>query len=218
MDKYCPNCGEKYKWYEAECPACRVALVQIPSDQQPSPETPLVSVLVTEQPGLLPLAQMALEQDGIEYMVQNRGLSDQIIGHRSTMVVGQSKAPLEVLVRAEDASRARGLLHDLEIAGAAAPPDVASVASAAQAPAVGGDAGVELTDAETGATIGHVTRAQFRSIAAQLEVESTEDNDYYIDASTLELLEAQGADATAIELLRRALGTRPGMDVRWSRR
>jgi Putative prokaryotic signal transducing protein len=218
MDKYCPNCGEKYKWYEAECPACRVALAEIPRDQQPSPETALVSVLVTEQPALLPLAQIALEQDGIEYMVQNRGLSDQIIGHRSTMAVGQSKAPLEVLVRTEDAARARALLDELQSAGAVVPAAAAAEPAPAQTHPSRDDAAIELTDAQTGAMIGRITRAQFKSIAAQLEVESTEDNDYYIDAPTLELLEAQGADATAIELLRLALGTRPGMDIRWSRR
>ena len=39
----------------------------------------------------------------------------------------------------------------------------------------------------------------------------------YIDAATIDLLIEAQADAVLIDLLRRGLGTRDGMEVRWAR-
>ena len=51
----------------------------------------------------------------------------------------------------------------------------------------------------------------------QLEEESTEDMDYYIDHATLDLFEDMGAEADLLALLRQALGTRDGIEIVWSR-
>ncbi len=75
---------------------------------------------------------------------------------------------------------------------------------------------VELHDAERGTRLGTITEQQLKFLADALEEESTSDNDYYISADTLEMLETDGADADLIGLLRRALGSREGIDVRWS--
>jgi hypothetical protein len=51
----------------------------------------------------------------------------------------------------------------------------------------------------------------------QLEEESTDDMDYYIDQATLDLFEEMGAEAALLTLLRQALGTREGIEIVWSR-
>ena len=45
--------------------------------------------------------------------------------------------------------------------------------------------------------------------------ESVEDNDYYVNRDTLDAWEQEGGDAGVVTLLRRALGDRPDMDIRW---
>jgi processive 1,2-diacylglycerol beta-glucosyltransferase len=76
---------------------------------------------------------------------------------------------------------------------------------------------VELRDAERGKQLGTITEQQLKFLVDELEEESTSDNDYYITADTIEMLKTDGADADLIGLLRRALGNREGIDVRWSR-
>jgi hypothetical protein len=47
----------------------------------------------------------------------------------------------------------------------------------------------------------------------QLEEESADDTDYYIDHATLDLFEEAGAEADLLTLLRQALGTREGFEI-----
>jgi hypothetical protein len=75
---------------------------------------------------------------------------------------------------------------------------------------------IELHDAERGTRLGTITDRQLKFLVDALEEESTKDQDYYISADTIEMLEAEGADADLIALLRQALGQRDGMDIRWS--
>lgn len=74
---------------------------------------------------------------------------------------------------------------------------------------------IKLVDAGTRATLGTITEAQLTQLMAALEEESSEDRDYYINRDTLDLLVEQGADGELVELLRRALGDREDMDIRW---
>ncbi len=73
-----------------------------------------------------------------------------------------------------------------------------------------------LYNAETGADLGEIPQAQLDFLVAQLEEESSEDQDYYITADTLDYFAAQGADPSLVALLRAALGNREGFDVRWA--
>jgi hypothetical protein len=184
----------------------------------PDADANLVVVLETTEAGLLPVVRAVLEQEGIEYAVRNRGLSSFIIGDRTTATVGNTAPPFQVVVLAEDEARARAVLEGIEQAPAAsvlAPRAPASHVGSTVPDTLTG--GVHLIDPETGQPIGRLTTTQFESLTAHLERESAEDTDYYIDGATLTMLEEKGADAEALELLRRALGTRPGMDVRWKR-
>jgi hypothetical protein len=76
---------------------------------------------------------------------------------------------------------------------------------------------VELRDAERDTQLGTITEHQLKFLIDELEEESMGDNDYYITADTIEMFEADGADADLVGLLRRALGNREGIDIRWSR-
>ena len=74
---------------------------------------------------------------------------------------------------------------------------------------------IQLFDAERGTPIGSITEAQFAFLTSELEEESARDRDYYIAAETVDMLEADGADAELVQLLRTALGGRTGVEVRW---
>jgi len=74
---------------------------------------------------------------------------------------------------------------------------------------------VQLFDTETDKPIGTITEEQLQFLIDELEEESESDQDYYVDAATIEMLEADAGDPALVTLLRSALGTREGMEVRW---
>jgi hypothetical protein len=76
---------------------------------------------------------------------------------------------------------------------------------------------VKLYDKASGAEIGTVSEEQLRVLFDQLEEESPNDDDYYINRETVYMLEQEGADATLIGILRQAMGDRDDMDIRWER-
>ena len=76
----------------------------------------------------------------------------------------------------------------------------------------------ELRDKETGESIGTITEEQFKFLMDQLEEESANDSDYYINEDMLELFEEQGADPQLIRILRDGLGDREEMEIEWTRR
>jgi hypothetical protein len=75
---------------------------------------------------------------------------------------------------------------------------------------------IQLHEKETGVFVGTITDAQLQFLIDQLEEESTDDTDYYIDQTTLALFEEVGAEADLLALLRQALGTREGIEIVWS--
>ncbi len=76
---------------------------------------------------------------------------------------------------------------------------------------------IQLSDADTGAPIGTITDAQLQFLIDQLEEESSGDCDYYINAVTLDMFATNGADPALLDTLRRALGSREDMEIRWSK-
>ncbi len=61
-----------------------------------------------------------------------------------------------------------------------------------------------------------ISQAQLDLLVEQLEEESPADQDYYLDANTIALLEDAGADAELLSVLRSAIGDREGIDIAWS--
>ena len=76
---------------------------------------------------------------------------------------------------------------------------------------------IKLHDVESGELLGTITEDQLKVLAEQLEEESPEDRDYYIDADTIEMFEEAGVDAGLVDVLKKALNGRPDMDIRWER-
>ena len=76
---------------------------------------------------------------------------------------------------------------------------------------------IQLYDAETGAPLGAINDAQLQFLVDRLEEESPEDRDYYINQATVDAFEEEGADPALVALLRKALGEREEMEIRWKR-
>ena len=69
----------------------------------------------------------------------------------------------------------------------------------------------------TNQVLGEVSEAELKTLFDNLEEESLADTDYYITADTIDFLEARGADAKLVALLREAIGGEDGIDIRWKR-
>ena len=168
----------------------------------------LVSIFKTDDPGVLPLATMALDAEGIAYTVHNQGKVDSL-----EWVMSQPPTirpvVLEILVTSDVAVKARDLVVDLErdMRGAS-PLDPAALATSADSPTA------RLEDAASGIVIGAITEAQLQELSSHLEEDQP--RHYFVDASTIEMLESANADAVLVSLLRQAVGTGDGLMVRWT--
>jgi hypothetical protein len=80
-----------------------------------------------------------------------------------------------------------------------------------------GEAMVDLYNAETNQLLGSVDDPDLQVLIDALEEESSDDQDYYINAATIDML-AQRGSSTLIALLRAALGTSEGVEIRWAQR
>ena len=76
---------------------------------------------------------------------------------------------------------------------------------------------IQIHDKDTGSWIGTLTEGNLQFLIDQLEEESGEDQDYYINETTLDIFEEEGADKDLVTLLRSALNGRTEMEIRWSR-
>lgn len=72
-----------------------------------------------------------------------------------------------------------------------------------------------LVRIDTGDEIGKVTEKQVQFLVAQLEEENEDDQDYYIDKDTLELMSDNGIDPELLALLEKAMGDDDSMDIAW---
>lgn len=75
----------------------------------------------------------------------------------------------------------------------------------------------QIYNTESGELLGAINDTEMISLTSLLEEESAEDRDYYITPDTVDYLAANGADATLVALLRKAVGDADGVEIRWSR-
>jgi hypothetical protein len=68
---------------------------------------------------------------------------------------------------------------------------------------------------DTGDDIGTISDAQLKFLVEQLEEEHDEDQDYYIDRDTLELMSDNGGDPELLAMLEKAIGDDDSMDISW---
>ena len=77
---------------------------------------------------------------------------------------------------------------------------------------------IDLYNDATNVLIGSMTEADLKVLQDALEEETEDDQDYYIDQATLDVLGDGRATEHLMGLLRKALGTAEGVDIRWERR
>jgi len=74
-----------------------------------------------------------------------------------------------------------------------------------------------LYDHDTEARIGVISEEELSFLKTHLEKESAEDQDYYIAAVTLDMMEKSGGAPELARILRDALGSADGVEIRWER-
>lgn len=77
---------------------------------------------------------------------------------------------------------------------------------------------IDVYNNDTNELVGSITEADLEVLADHLEEESSEDQDYYIDAATLDVIGDGQATEHLMKVLRKALGTAEGVEIRWERR
>jgi len=75
---------------------------------------------------------------------------------------------------------------------------------------------IQLYDNELQVWLGEITEQQLQFLIDHLEEESSQDQDYYLNRTTLEMLAEAGADPTLLALLQQGLGDREAMEIRWA--
>jgi len=66
--------------------------------------------------------------------------------------------------------------------------------------------------------LGSITEADLKILVDGLEEESADDQDYFIDLATIDVLADGRATEHLVRLLREAVGNDPGIEIRWERR
>jgi hypothetical protein len=77
---------------------------------------------------------------------------------------------------------------------------------------------IYLRNKETGAELGSISDEDLQFLIDNLEEESEEDRDYYLNRQTLAMLENRGASASLLQSLEHAMGEGNEVEVEWSRR
>jgi hypothetical protein len=72
-----------------------------------------------------------------------------------------------------------------------------------------------LTRIDKDIDIGEISDKQLAFLVEQLEEEHEEDQDYYVDRETLELMSDNGADPELLAMLEKAIGDDDSMDIAW---
>lgn len=77
---------------------------------------------------------------------------------------------------------------------------------------------IDLYNATTNTLLGSITEADLKVLVDALEEEGVNDQDYYIDKATIDVIADGKATEHLIGLLKRAVATGDGVDIRWQRR
>jgi hypothetical protein len=72
-----------------------------------------------------------------------------------------------------------------------------------------------LYDASNNQLLGHVSQVDIDLLLAQMEEESSKDQDYYVDNDTFLRLTDAGASATLLDAIKMALDLGSEADIRW---
>ena len=76
---------------------------------------------------------------------------------------------------------------------------------------------IDLYNNETNELLGSITESELQLLVDTLEEESSTDQDYYINQETSDMIADGRASDHILQLLRAALGTSDGVEIRWQR-
>ena len=76
---------------------------------------------------------------------------------------------------------------------------------------------IQLRDKDSGSVLGSVSEDDLQFLIDNLEEESDDDVDYYLNRSTLEIFKEKGISSSLLSTLENALGDREEMEIEWSR-
>ena len=76
----------------------------------------------------------------------------------------------------------------------------------------------DVYNSATDELLGSITEADLQVLVDALEEESSDDQDYYIDAATIDVIGDGRATEHLLNVLRKGLGNAEGVDIRWTRR
>jgi hypothetical protein len=77
---------------------------------------------------------------------------------------------------------------------------------------------IDLYNAATNQLLGSITESDLKVLVDALEEEGVNDQDYYIDRATIDVIADGKATEHLVGLLRKAVGVGDGVDIRWQRR
>ena len=77
---------------------------------------------------------------------------------------------------------------------------------------------IDLYNVATNQLLGSITEADLQVLIDGLEEESSEDQDYYIDQATIDMLADGRPSDHLLGILRTAVGSGEGVEIRWERR
>jgi hypothetical protein len=77
---------------------------------------------------------------------------------------------------------------------------------------------IDLYNNETNALIGSITEPELDLLIESFEEETSDDQDYWITADTIEMIADGRATDHLLKILREALGDSEGVEVRWQER
>ena len=173
------------------------------------PDDDSVCVFTTDDPAVMPLAEMALEGEGIQFRVHSAGKHDTyewLMGQTPT----SRPVVLDLFVAPDSAARAKELLADL-----AARPAEAAAAAQSLPLAEGIDPpAIHLEDVATGASLGTISEAQLQELTSRLTESGPQE--YRIDESAFRELESSSADVMLLDLLRTAVAGAHDLVIRWA--
>ncbi len=76
---------------------------------------------------------------------------------------------------------------------------------------------VSLRDKGSGATLGAINETDLQFLIDQLVEEGEEDKDYYLNRTTFEMLKANGASQSLLDILEPIFKDREDIEIEWFR-
>jgi hypothetical protein len=74
---------------------------------------------------------------------------------------------------------------------------------------------IRIYDKDSGALLGDIEQEDLQVMIDAFEEESSTDQDYFVDAQTIDIVHRAGASDRLLHLLREIVGTSDGVDIRW---